>query len=86
MNMSDDVAGAVVQASEKVLEEGLHATSSVMETIYKLLHFLAERDREKRQQKTDVTNKEITDLKNGKVSTKDLTAHCRKTGEQLVTS
>ena len=86
MNMSDDVAGAVVQASEKVFEEGLHATSSVMETIYKLLHFLAERDREKRKEKTDVTNKEITDLKNGKVSIKELNAHCRKTGEQLVTS
>jgi len=86
MNMSDDVAGAVMQVSAKGAEEAIHVTNTVLEAIYKLLHHLAERDREKRQQKTDVTNNEITDLKNGKVSIKDLTAHCRKTGEQLVTS
>ena len=86
MNMSDDVAGAVVQVSAKGVEEAAHVTNSVIEAIYKLLHHLAERDREKRRQKTDVTNKEITELKNGKVTIKDLTTHCRNTGEQLVTS
>ena len=86
MNMSDDVAGAVVQVSAKGVEEAAHVTNSVIEAIYKLLHHLAERDREKRRLKTDVKNKEITELKNGKVTIKDLTKHCRNTGEQLVTS
>lgn len=86
MNMSDDIAGAVVQVSAKGAEEAIHVTESVTKAIYKLLHFLAERNREKRRRKTDVTNKEITELKNGKVSIKDLTSHCRNTGEQLVTS
>lgn len=86
MNMSDDIAGAVIQATSKGIEEAFRTSESVMKAIYKLLHFIAERDREKRRQKTDVTNKEITDLKNGKVSIKDLTSYCRSRGDQLVTS
>lgn len=86
MNMSDDIAGAVIQYTVKTAEEAVTITKALLEAIYKLLHFLAERDREKRRQKTDVKNKEITEIKNGKVSVKDLTSYCRKTGDVLVTS
>ncbi len=86
MNMGDDIAGAVVQVSTTAVEEAAHVTTSVIEAIFKFLHYMAELDREKRRQKTDVTNKEITELKGGKVQIKDLMSHCRETGEQLVTS
>ena len=86
MNMGDDIAGAVVQVSATAVEEAAHVTTSVLAAIYKFLHYMAELDREKRRQKTDVTNKEITELKSGKVPIKELMSHCRETGEQLVTS
>jgi len=86
MNMGDDIAGAVVQVSTTAVEEAAHVTTSVIEAIFKFLHYMAELDREKRRQKTDVTNKGITELKGGKVQIKDLMSHCRETGEQLVTS
>lgn len=86
MNMSDDIAGAVMQYSGKVAEETVVVSKSVLEAIYKLLHFLAERNREKRRQKTDVKNKEITEIKNGKVSIKELSSYSRNTGDLLVTS
>ncbi len=86
MNMSDDIAGAVMQFSAKSVEEAAAVTKSVLETIYKLLHFIAERDREKRRYAADVKNKEITNIKDGKISIKDLSSHCRNTGEQLVMS
>lgn len=86
MNMGDDIAGAVVQVSATALEEAAHVTTSVLAAVYKFLHYMAEMDREKRRQKTDVNNKEITELKGGKVPIKELMTHCRETGEQLVTS
>ena len=57
MNMGDDIAGAVVQVSTTAVEEAAHVTTSVIEAIFKFLHYMAELDREKRRQKTDVTNR-----------------------------
>ena len=85
MNMSDDIAGAVVQVSTKSIEEAAHISTSTMEAIMKLLRFIAE-SRKERNIKTDVRNEEINDIKSGKVSTKELMEHCRKNHEKLVSS
>lgn len=85
MNMSDDIASSVLQVSVKSMETAMHLSESVMDAIIRLLRFIEEQKRDKNA-KTDVQNKEINDIKSGKVSTKDLLEHCRKNREKLVSS
>ena len=85
MNMSDDIASSVLQVSTKGVETAAHISVSVIESIARLLKYLEDNHREKRA-KTDVQNKEIKDIKSGKVSTKELLEHCRKNREKLVSS
>lgn len=86
MNMSDDIAGAVVNVSSKTIGEAAHASRSIIEAIARLLRFMAENKRLRESHDIDVKNKELNDIKSGKVSTKELIEHCRKNHEQIVSS
>ncbi|MBR5180240.1 MAG: hypothetical protein IKW90_15800 [Lachnospiraceae bacterium] len=84
MNMGDEVTGTVVMVSGKVAEIGVRTIADI---IGKLLHYLAAIHREhKANKKLDVHNNDITDIKSGKVSSKELTEYCLKNGIQYVTS
>ena len=85
MNMSDDIASSVLQVSVRGAETAMHLSESVMDAIMKLLKYIAEQKAQNKM-KTDVKNKEINDIKSGKVSTKELLEHCRKNGEKFVSS
>ena len=85
MNMSDDIASSVLQVSVKGAETAMHLSESVMDAIMKLLKYIAEQKAQNKV-KTDVKNKEINNIKSGKVSTKDMLEHCRKNGEKFVSS
>ena len=70
MNMGDEVTGTVVMVSGKVAEIGVRTIADI---IGKLLHYLAAIHREhKANKKLDVHNNDITDIKSGKVSSKEL--------------
>lgn len=79
MNMSDDIAGAVINVSAKTVGEAAHATRSIIEALIRLMRIY-----EDNRLRSDITNQEL--IKSGKISTKALIEHCRKTHEQLISS
>lgn len=81
MNMSDDIAGAVINVSAKTVGEAAHATRTIIEALIRLMRILEESKR-----RVDVHNQEINDIKSGKISTKALIEHCRQNHEQIVFS
>lgn len=86
MNMSDDIASSVIQTSTRSIETAAHMSTSILEAIIRLMKYIEESQKEKRRNKTDVHNQEITSIKGGQVSTKNLVEYCRKNHEKLVSS
>lgn len=86
MNMSDDIASSVLQVSTKSVETAAHISISILDSIARLLKYLEDTQKEKNRLKTDVQNKEITEIKSGKVSTKELIEHCRNNHDRLISS
>ena len=85
MNMSDDVAGAVIQMSTKAVETGSHLIMKVADLIAKLLEILmaAKRNAEM-SPKVDKTD--LTDIKPGAVPPAKLKESAKKNGDQIVFS
>lgn len=84
--MSDDIASSVLQVSTRGAETAMHLSESVMKALMDLLKYIEETKRTKQKAKLDVHNQEITSIKGGQVSTKNLVEYCRKNHEKLVSS
>ena len=87
MNMSDDIAGAVINVSGRGVSEAARSARVMLEAILRLLRYLAKsRQMSKEKKQLDIQNKKILDIKGGKVSVKELLEHCMKNRDQLVSS
>ena len=101
MNMSEDVTAVSMQVSEKAAEAALSAFKSVLDSVGRLFRELLgmehDRARAKAQikasgghgsdkAKTGVTSTNLTNIKPGEVSLKDLAENARNTGESLSVS
>lgn len=87
MNMSDDIAGAVINVSGRGVSEAARSARVMLEAILRLLRYLAKsRQMSKEKKQLDIQNKKILDIKGGKVSVKELLEHCTKNRDQLVSS
>ena len=87
MNMSDDIAGAVINVSGRGVSEAARSARVMLEAILRLLRYLAKsRQMSKEKKQLDIQNKKIIDIKGGKVSVKELLEHCTKNRDQLVSS
>jgi hypothetical protein len=84
MNMSDDVAGATLQMSVKVAEVGGHLANKVIDVIAKLLENWMAVQRAKAGQKP--RESDLTGIKPGEVSMKQLVQSAVKTGDQIAVS
>jgi phosphopantetheinyl transferase (holo-ACP synthase) len=86
-NMSDDVSSAVVgismQAAQKGLEIAGKFVDKTIDGIAKLLQFLFQK-KDGKSAGGDVKSTDLTDIKPGEVSVKDILTNAKKSGDTLI--
>lgn len=85
MNMGDNVASATLQVSGKVVDVGGHLSIKLIDAIAKLFQAMITKAKADRAEKK-VKSRDLTDLKPGTVSIKQLKKNAQRTGDQIVFS
>ena len=86
MNMSEDVAGATIQVTSKVAEVGSHAVTKVIDLIAKLFDAWMSVKRSSAAAKSQkVKSTDLTNIKPGAVSIKNLVQSAKAAKPMLVT-
>jgi len=90
MNMSDDVASATINAYVKATESGIHIatkiTETTIDTIARLLRFIAQTAIEKKNANSSKKEEKASSKTNnlaGQISMKDLLANARENGDTI---
>lgn len=81
-NMGDDVASATLQVSTRTAETALRATERSIELIARLLRTIIESSR-KKSSNTKVKSTDLTDIKPGKVTQRELRKSANLNGDTL---